>query len=281
MRAPIFMVVSAAAAGVLAGCGFDVAGVNQLPRRPADDGNPPPVSQGVATRRILEGAFMMGCNDGVVADCEADEKPYHSVMLSPYEIDRTETSQAAYLACMNAHFCTKPVFAAIDPIDLGDFPVVGVTWIQAAQYCAFADKRLPTEAEWERAARGEDGRTWPWGNEAPTCTRANFGDCGEVLRATGGDSRGASPHGVVDMAGNALEWVADWYDDRGYASADATDVDPRGPRTGVARVLRGGSFTSDAHGVRTTQRSFEFPGWSFESVGFRCARSIEKIENPE
>jgi formylglycine-generating enzyme required for sulfatase activity len=217
----------------------------------------------------------------MVSDCDDNERPYHSVHLSPYEIDRNETTQNAYLACVDAGFCTVPMFMPVDPIDLGEFPVVGVTWTQAAPYCAWAGKRLPTEAEWERAARGEDGRMWPWGNEPPSCDRANFGDCGQLLRAAVGDSRGVCPHGVVDMAGNALEWVYDWYDDRGYAAAMASDVDPAGPPTGVARVLRGGSYNSDARGVRTTQRSFEFPGWSFESIGFRCARSIEKIENPE
>ncbi len=258
-----------------AACTYDIAGVEVPPSHtyPGDDVTHP--GEDMIYRQLPSGSFMMGCNDGQGRPCDTDEKPYHSVVLSSYEIDRTETSQFAYALCVNADVCTPPLAASLDPIDRGNYPVVGVTWNQARAFCQWAGRRLPTEAEWERAARGQDGRTWPWGNQEPTCDRVNFGDCGRTLRHLSEvDSSGASPDGVVDMAGNAMEWVADWYDDSAYDGA-AGAVDPQGPQSGVVRVLRGGSFTSEARAVRTTYRGFAFPETSYEFVGFRCARSID------
>jgi formylglycine-generating enzyme len=259
---------------LLVGCTYDVAGVEPPVSTdyPGDDVLHP--GEDMFARLVPSGAFMMGCNDGQGRPCAEDEKPYHAVMLSTYSIDRTEVPQVAYYACMQAHQCTPPVGATLDPIDRGSYPVVGVSWHQALDYCNWAHARLPTEAEWERAARGDDGRSWPWGNLAPTCAIANFGDCGHTLRHITEDMTGASPHGVVDMAGNAMEWVADWYQPDAY-SESLGQLDPSGPGEGVAKVMRGGSFTSDADAVRTTVRSLAFPDQGFENVGFRCVRGID------
>jgi eukaryotic-like serine/threonine-protein kinase len=272
MRASLVVTFIASAA---AGCSYDPAGVAKLPTHddlPDDVTHP---GEDIVTRQLPSGSFMMGCNDGMGRPCDTDEKPYHSVMLSSYTIDRSETTQAAYFACVRAGVCSLPEAATLDPVDRGNYPVVGVTWFQAARYCAWAGKRLPSEAEWERAARGDDGRTWPWGNEAPTCDRANFGDCGATLRHIDDGTRGTSPFGVVDMAGNAVEWVADWYDDSAYENLPPGVTDPTGPANGVVRVLRGGSYASEARGIRTSYRGFAFPDTSYELVGFRCAQSVD------
>jgi formylglycine-generating enzyme required for sulfatase activity len=242
---------------------------------PGDDVTPPPWAP--PTLLIPTGAFMMGCNPALVSPCDSDEMPYHAVSLSTYEIDRIETTQYAYARCVEAGACTPPADSRHwDPIDLGDAPVVGVTWAQADAFCRWMGKRLPTEAEWERAARGDDGRLWPWGNETPTCTRANFGACGEVLREAGALLDGSAPRGALDMAGNALEWVADWYDADAYAArADGRTADPAGPAEGVARVLRGGHWKSDERSLRTSYRGAFAPDVALETSGVRCARTLQ------
>jgi formylglycine-generating enzyme required for sulfatase activity len=218
---------------------------------------------------VPAGAFAMGCNASVDTRCEADELPTHDVTIAAFAIDRDEVSQAVFAGCVDDGACTPPN-GDYDPDARGAFPVTFVTWDQAAAFCAWAGQRLPTEAEWERAARGDDGRIYPWGNAAPDCALANLFACGDATQPVGGHPAGASPFGALDMAGNVMEWVADFYAADYYTTSPA--VDPTGPATGNERVKRGGSYMGDADTVRVTNRVIGFPV-GVPNLGFRCARS--------
>jgi len=215
---------------------------------------------------VPAGDFVMGCNAAVDQQCSDDEKPKHTVTLSAFEIDRTEVTQAAYAACVMDGACEP---ASCDwNCDNADFPATCVTWSQATSYCTWAKKRLPTEAEWEKAARGEEGNKYPWGNDEPDCTRANMAGCGNALKAVGGGA--PSPYGAVDMAGNVVEFVSDFYDAKYYANSPAQD--PKGPASGKQYGGRGGGFKSDAEYLRTSKRDWYDPTDAAPSLGFRCAR---------
>ena len=222
--------------------------------------------------------FTIGCDAGAPAGCDADAMPPHAVSLSDFAIDRTEVTQASYQRCIDAGRCTPPR-CAFSPATTPQLPVACVTWAQAAGFCRFAGGRLPTEAEWEAAARGIEGRTYPWGEQAPDCVRAQFSGCG--LSTDMGSPRGTTPlpvgthplgataMGVHDLAGNVAEWVADWYDPGAYTVGSAHD--PTGPTSGSGRVVRGGSFLGSIDTLRGYARSAYPPDGSDENIGFRCA----------
>jgi formylglycine-generating enzyme required for sulfatase activity len=229
-----------------------------------DGGNPTPGMVAVPA-----GTFVMGCNEAVDNDCSADEKPAHTVMLAAFEIDGTEVTRAAYKACADGGGC--PTTADVDTSGAQEqLPVTNVGWDGAQAYCQFAGKRLPTEAEWEKAARGTDGRKYPWGNQSPTCALTNMGGCGNAVQAVGSRTAGASPYGGMDMAGNVMEWVADWYDAGYYAGAPAAN--PSGPVDGTQRIYRGGSFLGSPLPLRTSGRYATAPDTPLSQGGFRCAR---------
>ncbi|MFM7173994.1 MAG: formylglycine-generating enzyme family protein, partial [Caldilinea sp.] len=196
-------------------------------------------------------------------------------------IDKYEVTNARYKACVDAGGCTAPGSVAswtrspyYGTSTYADYPVVNVTWHQASAYCAWAGKRLPTEAEWEKAARGSsDTRKYPWGNSAPDCTKTNYRSCVGDTSRVGSYPSGASPYGVMDMGGNVWEWVNDWYSSTYYSVSPSNN--PQGPATGEygTRVLRGGSWVNYDSVVRSANRDYNFPvNWNY-STGFRCVRS--------
>jgi formylglycine-generating enzyme required for sulfatase activity len=198
---------------------------------------------------------------------DADEGPERSLTLKTYLIDRTEVAAEVYGRCVDAGRCGPT--AGGGGVS-GQLPVTGVSWQDAAAYCTFAGKRLPTEAEWEKAARGADGRTYPWG-ERLTCLRANYDACNkEGPIAVGSLPEGASLYGALDMVGNVWEWTADWYVGDYYASAP--DRDPPGPQDGTQKVIRGGAFNAPPRSLSASYRSRSQPNARLKNLGFRCAR---------
>lgn len=251
---------------------------------------PPPDSQeGVTAGMVLipAGAFWRGCNPDNPNPYPCDslqlerETPYREITLSQFWIDRTEVMQQDYALCVASFGCTVPApvpdglegAAGYDPDNKPDHPVSNVTWAQARAYCQWRGKRLPTEAEWEKAARGTDGRMFPWGDTAADCTFANWTPCPDTgTHAVGSHPTGASPYGVEDMAGNVVEYVNDFYSTTYYADAPATD--PQGPASGDARVVRGGGFPYNETALRVAYRATSSSGDSTDYArGFRCAYS--------
>jgi formylglycine-generating enzyme required for sulfatase activity len=222
--------------------------------------------------RLEAGTFTMGSSTG-----EPDERPERRVSLAAFLIDRTEVTQAAYAACERGRAC-RPA-ARYPGAEGASLPAVGVSFRDAAAYCAFAGKRLPTEAEWERAARGTDGRTYPWGEDL-ACHRANFGNfmgagpCSAVnpgrILPVGSRSVGSTPEGVLDLGGNVWEWVEDLY--APYpGSSTASRPAPR-PGPPGKRVVRGGSCCSYFAMPRAANRLAFPPDYRDGDLGFRCAR---------
>jgi formylglycine-generating enzyme required for sulfatase activity len=213
------------------------------------------------------GSFPMGCAAGDTA-CQDNEKPEHAVSLAAFAIDRTEVTQDEFAACVKAGACGAPACAW--DCSQPKLPAQCILRTDAEAYCAWAQKRLPTEAEWEMAARGTDGRIYPWGNDAPTCALVNMAGCDGHLDAVGTHASGASPSGALDMEGNVVEMVSDLYDANYYQSSPPTD--PTGPATGTRYVGRGGGFKSTAAWQRSSERDWYDLTDTSQSLGFRCAR---------
>ncbi|MCP4499842.1 MAG: formylglycine-generating enzyme family protein [Deltaproteobacteria bacterium] len=215
------------------------------------------------------GIFSMGA--GMAGP---DEFPPHDVELSPFSMDRVEVSNAYYSFCVEKKVC--PANALLDD-DKPQHPVVGVTHRGARLYCRWLEKRLPSEAEWEFAARMPDLTIYPWGNAFSPMLGNGRGaiDGYESLAPIGSFIKGASAAGLLDVAGNAAEWTSDWYDASYYKRSDA--VDPQGPSASTGqRTVRGGSFLDPPDHLRTTARHGVDPNASHSAVGFRCAKSDAK-----
>jgi formylglycine-generating enzyme len=211
---------------------------------------------------VPSGTVLMGCDDGDA--CAADAQPAHQVSLAAYAIDPTEVTEAEYAACVAGGGCDELDGAGTD----ADLPVRNAAWGDAAAYCAWRGARLPTEAEWERAARGSDARRFPWGDGAADCGRAALAGCGSGPVAVGGLD-GDGPFGTSDLVGNVAEWVADYYLSDYYAQAPASN--PPGPSAGGERVIRGGSWLDDPAAASAWMRRHADPLNPVSDVGFRCA----------
>lgn len=239
---------------------------------------------------VPAGTVRMGGLD-VFAD-RKDELPVHDVRLDAFWLDQLEVTNAMYLLCVQAGACSPPADWASDrrpsyfnTEEFKDYPVVHVTWQQAAAYCTWAGRRLPTEAEWERAARGDDFRNFPWGDDPPSAAYANFDRLVRDTSRVGSYPSGASPFGALDMAGNVWEWVADYYAIEYYKGSPG--VNPLGPETSSTnlRVIRGGSFQDEWMDLRVSKRGAELgpdpdarysapdrAGKHSSKIGFRCAQ---------
>jgi formylglycine-generating enzyme required for sulfatase activity len=217
---------------------------------------------------VPAGSFLMGSNDPASSGGDPDEAPAREVYLPTYYIDMFEVSNSHYALFLKATGYTEPPFMRTAAYGAPNQPVVGVTWDDAAAYAKWAGKRLPTEAEWEKAARGTDGRLYPWGN-ALVGGEAN-NRLAKLKKPSGaGEFAGdRSPYGVMDMAGNISEWTADWYGQDFYR--DAPGKSPTGPATGDRRTVRGGGWDYDADKSRSISRNAEFPSERRAIFGFRC-----------
>lgn len=224
---------------------------------------------------VPAGEFLMGSTDSDKA-AENNEKPQHRVDLDAFWIDRTEVTNAQYRKCVQAGKCRESKYASDLKFNGDTQPVVGVTWNDAKTYCEWAGRRLPTEAEWEKAARGTDGHLYPWGNQAASCdyavvalTLGNETGCGKKTTwPVGSKPQGASPFGALDMVGNVWEWVEDWYDAKYYANSPIKN--PTGPSSGSSRLLRGFGWYYDADSTRAAHRGFAYPDTPLDYFGFRC-----------
>jgi len=218
---------------------------------------------------VPAGEFQMG-----------SEEDFHTVHLDAYRIDQTEVTNVMYTKCVQAGGCSPPITnesffrnSYYGNPEFDQFPVVSVSWDSAARYCEWANRRLPTEAEWEKAARGTDGRTYPWG-EVLDDGYANIRNVNDTS-LVGSFEKDKSPYGAYDMAGNVREWVADWYDRDYYDNSPSSN--PTGPEDGESRVMRGCSWAIGDYGILCSSKSFsrggQNPSSTFHSHGFRCAIS--------
>ena len=241
----------------------------------------PPASSKIVT--IPAGEFLMGCDPwDSRSPCLDGESPSHIVYLDGFAIDLTEVSNSQYALCVAHDACRPPHFgdsdlqsAKYENPDFSNFPVTNVNWYDARDYCRWVGKRMPSEAEWEKAARGDqDERFYPWGDSIPDCSLTNFaglnGDCPGGKTPAEDYPAGASPYGLLNMAGNVREWVADWYDANYYFSEPPEN--PQGPDTGWEKVLRGGSYNSDWIDIRVNRRGHNPPTFRGSDIGLRCAR---------
>jgi len=243
---------------------------------------------------VVEGPFIMGTartsHEPFSFDLQYDdtEQPQRRVWLNQYEIDRDEVSLGEYLLWLRQQQRHLPEevrklidhvtnIHALPPETLARWPALYVTWSEASDFCRTHGKRLPTEAEWEKAARGESGNLFPWGQKPPTPALAMFGQYHvheiPIVAAVDSGEEGRSPYGLHHMAGNAAEWVEDWFGIDYYATMP--DRNPSGPANGRYKVVRGGSWKSAPALLRTATRSGASPDQRAATTGFRCARSAQ------
>jgi iron(II)-dependent oxidoreductase len=245
---------------------------------------------------VPAGEFLMGCNDAVDSACYTDEKPGRKVHLDSFYIDRHEVTVADFARCVATGRCVEEGIAA--PGAAGGqggavpvcnwkspgrdrHPINCITWQQAVTYCDWAGKRLPTEAEWEKAARGVDGLLYPWGNDIKGAGAGSTSIDGGATPDTGlvftadthpveSEVANKSPFGMFDALGNTWEWVTDWYAPAYYKGAPVSN--PKGPAGGKRKVAKGGSFHREQVDVRLSVRLPAEPNARHPEIGFRCAR---------
>ena len=236
----------------------------------------PTAEFGIGSRRVSEvdemvqvyvpaGAFEMGSTDG-----DNDEEPVHTVYLDAFWIDQTEVTNEMYAKCVAARACGKPGGDYYGDSHYAEHPVVYVSWDDAEDYCVWAGRDLPTEAQWEKAARGTDGRIYPWGNAAPDCSYANYDECNGKTIEAGSLAAGASPYEALDMAGNVWEWISDWYDSDDYSGLSKNTSEEENTGDLRVKVMRGGSWDFAENHLRSANRNWYNPGYTYDNLGFRC-----------
>jgi len=228
---------------------------------------------------VPEGPFVMGSpNTDPLAF--GNEMPDHTVDVPSFWVDRTEVTNTQYQLCVADKACILPgVHDSVshagyyDDPAYADYPVIWVSWEQATAYCTWAGRRLPAEAEWEKAARGTDARLYPWGNQPPDNTLLNYDFAAGDTTKVGSFPNGASPYGMLDASGNVVEWVGGFYYDS-YFVAVANPVTPTASFRGGVRTLRSSSWNDLFANIRAASRRFSnSQSGSFNDVGFRCASS--------
>ena len=226
------------------------------------------IKDGMEMVFVPEGTFEMGSNTG-----DDDEKPVRQVNLDGYWIDKYEITNAQYAQCVSEGACSEPGSLSsytretyYGDVTYANYPVIHVTWYQAQEYCQWIGGNLPTEAQWEKTARGTDSREYPWGNETPDYSRANYDLSIGDTTAVGSYPSGASPYGAMDMAGNVWEWVRDGFD---VYSPNETN-NPTGPSDTVYRTIRGGNYFDLPSAIRSAYRFYGEPDLSGYDIGFRC-----------
>jgi formylglycine-generating enzyme required for sulfatase activity/tetratricopeptide (TPR) repeat protein len=235
-------------------------------------------TDGMVMVLIPSGTFKMGSSLGA-----SDEQPVHDVSLTAFWMDENEVTNAMYQKCVQYGFCQPPPTENYHYTDqiYANYPVVYINWNQAQTYCTWAggqmqDVRLPSEAEWEYAARGGlEQNPYPWGAEIPSCQEGvksgtNYGSCSKKS-AIAVKTFAPNGYGLYDLAGNVWEWVADWYSNDYYKNSSAQN--PTGPESGSSRVLRGGSWVNSENILRVSDRGNNYPAYTNDNIGFRCARS--------
>ena len=243
--------------------------------------------------RIPAGTFLMGSDKKVDRNAYPAEFPQRKVYLDAYDIDKYEVTTVQFLKFVLATNRNPLIDWQYDGGNfqetMASHPVMHVSWFDAEAYCQWAGRRLPTSAEWEKAARGEDGRIYPWGNEPAGLSRANFGRTGlsgpvrdrperlllyPPIISVDKYENAVSPYGVFQMAGNVAEWTADWYDQNYYKKAP--ERNPKGPEKGTQRAFRGGAWVDSTPSVRPAQRNGTDPQTKMNWLGFRCARDVKE-----
>lgn len=243
---------------------------------------------------VPEGIFLMGTartsddSFSLATQYDDTEQPQRRVLLDRFEIDRDEVSLGEYLSWLQRQQRPLPddvrkliehmtAVHAVPPETLARWPALYVTWAEASAFCRAEGKRLPTEAEWEKAARGERGNLFPWGQQPPSPELAKFGQYHvheiPIVASVERGEQGRSPYGLHHMAGNAAEWVNDWFGIDYYATMP--DRNPHGPATGRYKVVRGGSWKSEPALLRSATRGGASPDRRAATIGFRCARSAQ------
>ncbi|KAF0108042.1 MAG: hypothetical protein FD146_1340 [Anaerolineaceae bacterium] len=230
---------------------------------------------------VPPGEFSMGDADAA----SGDNVPAHTVGLPGFWIQQTEVTNRMYAQCVSLGICEAPAQQAQTPdwfadAEYASHPVVNVTWENARTYCEWISARLPSEAEWELAARGTPGQPYPWGDETPSCQRSNYAGCldpGETMPVNSYPD-GLSPYAAADMTGNVFEWVNDWYAADYYANSPADN--PTGPATGEKRVTRSSSYLSDVGALPVFLRSSLEPDMTRPDLGFRCVLTEAAFTSP-
>jgi len=256
--------------GFLAAC---QPGLDEKPQLIDSEPVMPQTIDGAEMVFVPAGEFTMGSD-------VLDEQPEHTIYLDAYWVDKYEVTNRLYRRCYDVKGCQAPLSikanqdsAYFENTAFDQYPVNHITWELADQYCRWAGKRLPTEAEWEKAARGVDGRMFPWGNEwDPSRVNSLFNNLYATL-PVGSFPDGASPYGAYEMAGNVWEWVADWYAEDYYSSSSVEN--PTGPESGKTRIVRGGGYGVYDAAMRTSIRRELLGITEAKYIGFRCAVSAQ------
>ena len=243
---------------------------------------PSPGTERTDTKMIYfpEGEFVMG---SPIGQGKKNEHPQHKVYLNAFYLDKYEVTFFDFESYLASNLKKYPTITGwVDRKarpDMLNKPIFGLQWKRCRNYCSWKGKRMPTEAEWERAAKGKESRIYPWGNKEPNKTLANYGNCcfikkGKILNKIGFFINGNTPEGIADLGGNVAEWVSDWYDKNYYEQSPYKN--PKGPKKGKYHVIRGGAWNSLPVYLRSSSRYGDSDSKDYYGIGCRCAKDADQ-----